>query len=733
MSVLHPVLLYLLPAAALPVLLHLFAMHRLRTVELSTFRFLRDTYVVQRRRLRLLDALLAALRAFFLLALVLAACRPVVRHWAGLWPVGPAGGAVVLVDSSASMNALAGGLPALERARSAARSVAAKLPAGDRLTVVRVADKPETVFDGLAGDREGVAAAADSLRLTPGHGNFSAAFQEIFGARARPAGGVLYVVTDRQKGDWREVAVQGLGRVVVPGTSVIVLDVGSRDSVGNVAVVGDPPADRAVVGLPMTLTARVVNYSSEPVAVSVGVFVDDREVGRWAAALGPGGSAAKPVAYSPAEPGLHRGRFEVTTRPTDRFPDDDRFDFALAVEPRLPVLLVTGRRGANVDAGLYLRAALTAGASPAVELREVPEGRLDPQALADVDAVVLADCGDLGPTHLGWLGTYVAGGGGLVVFPGDRAGAASGGLRAGAASAWLPATIGEADGEPDGPATGWTLEEVDLTHSALSVFADDRRGRLKGVRLDRRFALTPVAGREAGRVLLRLSDGAPALIEGKSGRGKVLLMAFAAEPRWTNLPLRPEFVPLVLQLVRHAARRGMPTLSGAVAAGAVAHITIPETWGAVSGSVTSPAGRTTPLAFARSAHGQVAVFEPAAERGFHQVAAGQPSDPVRSWRAEFAVNIAPEESDFAAVSEAELRSFFPGADVRVVDVSAEAQQEYGPPGGERELSGALVWLLFAVIGAEFLLATVSGGRPAGERRRVRAGWLRPTRWLGGEE
>lgn len=49
---LNPALLAFLPVAASPVLLHLLTRHRVKTVELATYRFLFDTYVQQRRRMR---------------------------------------------------------------------------------------------------------------------------------------------------------------------------------------------------------------------------------------------------------------------------------------------------------------------------------------------------------------------------------------------------------------------------------------------------------------------------------------------------------------------------------------------------------------------------------------------------------------------------------------------------------------------------------------------------------
>src|SRR5437660_3474044 len=104
MPFIHPALLWFLPLAALPILLHLLTLHRLKTVELSTFRFLFDSYVQQqRRRMQFLEALLAMLRTLFLLLLVLLICRPVVKQWAGLFQGSSGREVVLLVDCSASM------------------------------------------------------------------------------------------------------------------------------------------------------------------------------------------------------------------------------------------------------------------------------------------------------------------------------------------------------------------------------------------------------------------------------------------------------------------------------------------------------------------------------------------------------------------------------------------------------------------------------------------------------
>ena len=58
MTFLHGSLLPLAALAVVPVLLHLLSLHRLRTVELSTYRFLFDTHVQERRKMKFLEALL---------------------------------------------------------------------------------------------------------------------------------------------------------------------------------------------------------------------------------------------------------------------------------------------------------------------------------------------------------------------------------------------------------------------------------------------------------------------------------------------------------------------------------------------------------------------------------------------------------------------------------------------------------------------------------------------------
>ena len=184
MDVIHSGLLFLVPLAAVPVILHLFSLRRLKTVEISTFRFLFDSFVQQRRKMRLLDALLAMLRASFLLLLVFVVARPLVSHWSALFG-GPAGRDVLLlVDCSASMNAQTGGVSSFDRAKAALRKIAERANPDDRLTLYRVAAQSEEVFSRFRADAASIEEQIDSLKLSPSRANFFAALTQAF-AQAR--------------------------------------------------------------------------------------------------------------------------------------------------------------------------------------------------------------------------------------------------------------------------------------------------------------------------------------------------------------------------------------------------------------------------------------------------------------------------------------------------------------------------------------------------------------------
>lgn len=145
-----------LVAALVPILLHLFARREPPTVEFPAVRYLSETARVHQRRLNLQHWLLLLARTLLIVLLVLAAAGP----------TSPRGGAgthaptamVLILDNSLSSGVTAGGVPAIDGLRTAARDILGRATADDRLWLVTT--------DGIAlpGSRDELQRIADTLR-----------------------------------------------------------------------------------------------------------------------------------------------------------------------------------------------------------------------------------------------------------------------------------------------------------------------------------------------------------------------------------------------------------------------------------------------------------------------------------------------------------------------------------------------------------------------------------------
>jgi len=138
MTFLQPHLLWLLPLAALPVVIHLLNRMRFRTVHWAATSFLFSANRASTRHARLRQWLLLACRVLALAALLLAVARPLAGGWAG-WMLSSAPDVVViLMDHSASMEATDARTGVTRRKQALDEIAAAASVYGDRTRCVLI-------------------------------------------------------------------------------------------------------------------------------------------------------------------------------------------------------------------------------------------------------------------------------------------------------------------------------------------------------------------------------------------------------------------------------------------------------------------------------------------------------------------------------------------------------------------------------------------------------------------
>src|SRR6185295_179763 len=100
-----------------------------------------------------------------------------------------------------------------------------------------------------------------------------------------------------------------------------------------------------------------------------------------------------------------------------------------------------------------------------------------------------------------------------------------------------------------------SLGYLDYSHPVFEVFKAPRSGDFSAAHVFRYRALQTAPG---DRVIARFDDGAVAAAEKKVGAGRVVIWTSTLDDTWTDIGVKPIFLPLVHQLVRYLAQYEQP-------------------------------------------------------------------------------------------------------------------------------------------------------------------------------
>lgn len=758
---LNAALLWFLPLILVPVILHLITLYRLRTVELSTFRFLMDSYIQQRRRIKLLEWLIMLLRVLFVALLVFTLARPVLQKFNLLG--GSTGRDVTIVlDAGASMALRAGSTTSMERAKEAAKTVVGMLRPDDHVTLIRAEEKPTVLYSGFANAPDRVIEQVNGVTVGISGANMAAALEDVFTGVQRGSR-IVYVITDAGKRAWAPLATHPTLKAVSANNQLVVMNVGPTEPVVNLSLVGDPPRPlHTIAGLPVPLTATIVNTNPDkPAETTLTVFLDDEQIAQYPLTLQPGQRLTRTLSVVPSRPGVIRGRFQL---PADAFPDDDSFLFCLNVEPKLNVLLVTPPPqpsttlafGQTETTDTFIRTALiaplldasggvakltdTQKLAASLQITSLIHHSVTDQAITAADVIVLCDVPLDGGLALR-LQRFVSEGGGLLVLPGPNtvvenfnllllqpplpAGMPARVINPKAPPGWL--TYGQPQGDPDDESRFQALTAIDVTHPILAAFArgaasigDHSPESFASVRLYRYFPLnipqTPISlGPNQPPIrfnaLMRLPDRTPVLVETGFGQGKLIAAAFSPTPYWSSLPLKPEFVPLMLRTVAYLRKQASVSVANAVQPHEPAPLRVTDRWSGATAECLDPQNKPTTIKLTRSGGDMVGAMMDTNRKGYYRFTVS-PRSTGAPERVElgFAVNLDVTQADMAMLSESQLRETLRPASFTYLRGSADDPVLRQQLTEKSEIWRTLLWAMFIIMGAEFLLSTLSNRR-----------------------
>lgn len=555
MSFLNPLLLFGLLAIAIPVIIHLLNLSKVRKVEFSTLRFLKELQKTKMKRIRLRQLLLLLLRTLTIIFLVLSFADPILKGSSGNY----AGRSVSLVvlDNSFSMDASGGKI--FEDARTAAKEIVNEL--GDEGEVYLILtseignESAEFTPENISALLAKTDSAAISLKYTSVTDILAAA--SVLYKNSNASLKELFYISDLQQSSFGDGKLSGAN--IFPDRFYLV-DAGkgelnnmSLDSAGLLSSV-------VIAGMEAAYEFRLNNYSQfSQKSAGMRLYTEGKPESQIFKDIGSFESIRLREALMVAE-GEGQG-FEILldrkSQEDDQLLQDNRCTFALNAGDKVKVAIVGSTAADAVFPELAMSSLINESGNAnsvkgsfAVDKKE----RMD-KSIDSYDVLILAGINSLGEDESIVLAEYLNNGGGLIMFPGmsldvqqlnDRLISLSAGMR-----------IMEMQNIPDGG--NIRFGTVNFEHPVLEGVFRNRNLTVTG---NAPVIEGPVVKNyykvivsESASQIINFANGDPFLTDMKFGNGRMIFSSVPLNPSASDLGTRSLFFPLLVRSVSYAASK----------------------------------------------------------------------------------------------------------------------------------------------------------------------------------
>ena len=537
MSFLTPLFFLGVAALAAPILVHLVRRTRARKVQFPALVFVRQVPQRTIRRRTLQNVLLMLLRCLAILLIVIAFTRPFFSGGSAAKENTAAGATVILVDNSLSMRREPLFNEALKRAEAAVDEAR-----NDEQLAVLSFDKRYAVVNRFTADKNRLQLAIRSINAGWDGTDYEQALrgaESLLGEIQTNGPKKIVMISDFQAPGWNQnTATFKLANT----TQLTTIDVASNDPVPNIAVT-NVEARGVVFGQKYldNLAVHISNFGDAPRdRIQVDFQINEQTVEKRDISLNTRESKVIEFTGFNLNEGANRCTIDVVS---GDFAPDNRFYFSLRRETPSKALIAESASRGRSDS-LHLQSALTTNDDLPFTFALKSTGSVDPSSISEYALVVLNDAGPISGALADALMKFVEAGGQLIVSTGPRSTPDS----LNTLQRIMPASLREAVQTKAGESV--TMTNVKFDHPIFEVFQES--GRLAAAHVIGYFRSEAAS---TATVLARFEDGSPALLESRTGKGRVLLFTSSLGPSWNDLPLTPLYLPFIHQMVRYAGAR----------------------------------------------------------------------------------------------------------------------------------------------------------------------------------
>ncbi|HUO07563.1 MAG TPA: BatA domain-containing protein [Phycisphaerae bacterium] len=710
MSFLSAGLLFGLFLASVPIIIHILNRRRFQVIDWPPMKYLKLTLKKNRRRIRIEQMILLAMRTLAVILLILAVARPVVSQasLSKLMPGRARTSRVLVIDDSLSMGYTTAGRTAFQVAQNAASDLIKAAGVQDSVTVLATSapDRP-VVRDGNLQDSAKLMDIVATLPLTETASNWVGTLEGVRAAlsTASFANKEVVLITDLRRAGWTGGATRVADELAEARVPVRIIDVGDRRTENVSLTKFELEETLALPEQPIHVAAAIRNNTGNAIANGQATLSVDGESRPVLLPNLPAGATTEiPLTVSVESAGTHTLSMSLSP---DALPADNTRYLTVNVRPTVSVLLVDGAPSAQPFESEtdFLALAYSVGARPWNVQRATEVKRIGPGSPDVPDVMVLANVASLTGEQSAAIEKLVQNGMGLMIFVGDQVDVDAYNQRLyREGKGLLPVKLERA---MDTPTAGIVVEKD--PQSPLAALSKLAPAALAGIRT-RQYMAVQGAGAGAAlpegvSVLARWNnaENPAAVIEKSVGKGRVLLFTTTTGKKWTDWPVDRTYVLGVRWAAMGIARS--QDLNGTLSAGETLRIPFEAGQAVIDPKVLLPNGKGadvidndkvpgggTVLHYARTDHAGIYTVTWRDEKS-------------KAQEARFAVNPPLSESDLEPIASAQLAELLGNLKPSIQRYDTNGVGLGQPP---RELWRPLATILLALMAVETMFAVWVG-------------------------
>ncbi len=544
MTFLNPAVLIGLLAAAIPVIIHLLNLRKLKKIEFSTLAFLKELQKNKIRKIKIKQWLLLVLRILIILLIVLAFARPALR---GLSIAGTTSAAkttaVLIVDDTYSMSVLSQNGSYFNQAKDFAKKIIEQLKEGDEGAIIFISEADQQ--QNLTSDFNLLIDKLKQKEISyskPDLSKVIAIASELVN-KSNNFNREIYLFTDFQKNIFPPAEIKSdLSELLNENVKLYLFPLADRE-VFNIAI-DDLKINNQIFekGKPIKFLISVSNYSEQNIQNGVlSLFINNTRTAQKSFEIKAGQSVLIDIDAASDATGFIDVFAEI--EPDDIEYDNKRFS-SLFIPDNISALIISDEN----QSSLFLKLALQTFGNGKITIEERKSNQIGGLQIFNYDLVFLCTYNVM--NDIDKLNKYLKDGGSLAIIPPVKTelDKFNGILK----KLNLPEASGVA-GKLNEKSFLVQFDKIDFSHPVfLNLFRKDDKKSFESPVINH-YIRYSTQGK--GNNIIALTDGSSFLSEFRIGSGKLFIFNTAFDPGWSNLPVKTIFAPLIAKSVLYLSQK----------------------------------------------------------------------------------------------------------------------------------------------------------------------------------